>query len=69
MIWMESTDVGTIMNVGRKLKGRKSYVAPRLQHLSPDAAKGLLSRHAKTSDTELQQLIESVDQIHGAKGS
>jgi hypothetical protein len=66
---MESTDVGKTTNAGRKLKARKPYVAPRLQRVSPVAAKGLLSRDADASDTQLQQMIESVDQIDGAKGS
>jgi hypothetical protein len=66
---MEATDVRKMMDVDVKLKVCKPYVAPKLQRLSPVAAKGLLSRHAKRSDTELRQLIESVDQIHGAKGS
>ena len=66
---MESTDVSKIMNAGRKLKACKPYVAPSLQRLSAEVAKGLLSRHADTSDTDLQQMIESVDQLHGAKGS
>lgn len=64
---MESTEVGKKMNVGRKLKVCKPYVAPRLQRLSPDAAKGLLLRHA--DDSELRQMIETADQLHGAKGS
>ena len=66
---MESTEVGKKMNVGRKSKVCKPYVAPRLQRLSPDAAKGLLLRDGDTDDSELRQMIETVDQLHGAKGS
>ena len=66
---MESTDTGKMVNAGRKLKIRKRYVAPKLQRLSPDAAKSLLLRKADTHDSELQQLIDSVDRLHGAKGS
>jgi hypothetical protein len=66
---MEATEVGKTMNFGRKLKVCKPYVAPKLQRLSPVAVKGLLSRHADTSDAELEQLIESVDRLLGAKGS
>ena len=66
---MESTDIGKMMNVGRKSKVRKPYVAPKLQRLGPVAVKGLISRHADTSDTELRQFIEIVDHLHGAKGS
>lgn len=66
---MESTDMDKIMNAGRKLKVCKPYAAPSLQRLSPVVAKGLLSRHADMKDTELRQMIESVDQLHGAKGS
>jgi hypothetical protein len=65
---MESTDVGKMMNV-RKLKSRKPYVPPKLRRLSPAEAKSLLSRRDDTSAKELQQLIESVNQFHGAKGS
>ncbi len=65
---MQSTDVGRKMNVIR-LKVCKPYVAPRLQRLSPAIVKSRLSRDADTSDSELQQLIESVDHLHGAKGS
>jgi|tagenome__1003787_1003787.scaffolds.fasta_scaffold10081360_1 hypothetical protein len=66
---MESTDVGKTMGVGRKLKVCKSYVAPKLQRLSPDVAKGLLLRDAETDDSELRQILESMDQLDGAKGS
>ena len=66
---MESIDVGKMMNADRKLKVGKYYVAPRLQHLRPDAAKGLLFRDADTNDSELQRIIENIDQLHGAKGS
>jgi hypothetical protein len=61
-------DVGKMMNADRKRKVRKHYVAPRLQHLSSDPAKGLLFRDADTNDSELQRIIE-IDQLHGAKGS
>jgi hypothetical protein len=66
---MESTDVGKMMNVTRKLKVSKPYVAPKLQRLSPDAAKSLLLRDADTDDSGPRQIIDSVDQLHGAKGS
>jgi hypothetical protein len=66
---MESIDVGKMMNAGRKLKVRKHYVAPRLQHLRPDAAKVQLFGDADTKDSELQLIIENIDQLHGAKGS
>jgi hypothetical protein len=66
---MESTDVGKMMNAVRKLKVCKPYVAPELRRLSPALVKSLLSRVVDTRDNELQQLIESVDQLHGAKGS
>ena len=66
---MQSTDVGKTMNAGGKSKVCKPYLAPRLQRLNPGAAKGLLSRHADTSDSELQQMMECVDQLNGAKGS
>lgn len=66
---MESTDVSNMMNVVRKTKVWKPYVAPRLQRLSTDVVKVLLSREAEKSDTEFRQLIESVDHLHGAKGS
>ena len=65
---MESTNVEK-MNATRKLKIRKPYVAPRLQRISPDAAKDLLLRDADTNDPELRQIIERIDQLHGAKGS
>ena len=58
------------MNVVQKLKVRKPYSAPNLRRLIPAEAKSLLSRRRDdTSDKELQQLIESVNQIYGAKGS
>ena len=66
---MGSTEVGKMINAVPSLKVCKPYVAPRVQRLSPMAVKGLLSRRGDTSDSELQQLIESVDQLHGAKGS
>ncbi|MGH9517243.1 MAG: hypothetical protein ACRD3P_16370 [Terriglobales bacterium] len=66
---MESTDVGKMMNV-RKLKSRKPYVAPKLRRLIPAEATSLVSRRRDdTSAKELQQLMESVNQFHGAKGS
>jgi hypothetical protein len=65
---MESGDAGKKMNVIR-LKVCKPYVAPRLQRLSPALVKSRLSRDADTSDSELQQWIESVDHLHGAKDS
>jgi hypothetical protein len=65
---MESGEVGKKVSVVR-MKVFKPYVAPRLQRLSPALAKSRLSRDADTSDSELQQLIESVDHLHGAKGS
>lgn len=66
---MESIDVGKMMNADRKPKARRHYVAPRLQHLSSDVAKGLLFRDADTNDSEIQRIIENIDQLHGAKGS
>jgi hypothetical protein len=66
---MESTVVAKMMNDSRKLKVAKPYVAPKLQRLSSDAAKGLLLRNAHTDDSELRQMIESVDHLHEAKGS
>jgi hypothetical protein len=66
---MESTNADKTTNAGQKLKVRKPYVAPKLQHVRPVAVKGLLSRDADASDTQLQQMIESVDQLDGAKGS
>jgi len=66
---MESIDVGKMMNADRKLNVGKYYVAPRLQHLRPDAAKAQLFRDADTKDSELQLIIENIDQLHGAKGS
>lgn len=66
---MESTDVDKMMSVDRKLKVCKPYVAPRVQRLNPEAAKDLLLRDADTNDSELRQMIENVDQLHGAKGS
>jgi hypothetical protein len=66
---MKSTDVDKMINVVQTLRVCKPYVAPRLQRLSPVVAKGLLSRYADTSDSKVQQMIECVDQLHGAKGS
>ena len=66
---MESTDLGKIVNAEPKLRVRKRYVAPQLQRLSPVALKALLTRDAAASDTQLQQMIESDDELHGAKGS
>jgi hypothetical protein len=66
---MELTDAGKTTNAGRKSKARKPYVAPRLQRVSSVAVKRLLLRDADASDTQLQQMIESVDQLDGAKGS
>ena len=66
---MESTNAGKTTKASQKLKVRKPYVAPRLQRVSPVAVKDLLSRDADASDTQLQQMVESADQIDGAKGS
>ena len=66
---MESTDMEKVMDATRKLKIRKPYVAPRLQRISPDAAKDLLLPDADTNDPKLRQMIERIDQLHGAKGS
>jgi hypothetical protein len=65
---MESTDVGKTINIEGKLEP-KPYVAPGLQRLSPDAAKRLLLRDADTNDSELRQMLESNEQVDGAKGS
>ena len=65
---MESIDE-KLMIARQKLKVRKPYAAPGFQRLSPVAALRLLSRHADNSDTELRQMIESVDHLHGEKGS
>jgi hypothetical protein len=65
---MKSTDVGEI-NVTRKVKVGKPYVAPKLRRLSPAQVESLLSRDPDTSDKDFRQLIESVNQLHGAKGS
>jgi hypothetical protein len=64
---MESTDVDKTMKAGWQLKVSKAYVAPRIKRLTPVAVKDFLSRHADTS--EFQQMIESSDHLHGAKGS
>jgi hypothetical protein len=66
---MESTDMEKGMGATRKLKIRKPYVAPKLQRISPDAAKDLLLPDADTNDPKLRQMIERIDQLHGAKGS
>ena len=66
---MESIDVEKMMNVTRKLKVRKPYLAPRLQRVSLDVAKDLLFSDRDTNDPELRQMIERVDQLNGAKGS
>jgi hypothetical protein len=66
---MESTDIGNMMNVVSTLKAPKPYVPPRLQRLSPALVKSRLSRDADPNDSELRQLFQSVDQLHGAKGS
>lgn len=65
---MDSTDE-KLMTARQKLKVRKPSVAPRFQSLSPVAALRLLSRHADNSYTELRQMIESIDHLHGEKGS
>ena len=57
------------MGATRKFKIRKPYVAPKLQRISPDAAKDLLLPDADTNDPKLRQMIERIDQLHGAKGS
>ena len=66
---MESADVGKVMNATRKLQFRKLYVAPRLQRARPDVAKRLILTKADPNDSELRQMTESVDQLHGAEGS
>jgi hypothetical protein len=66
---MESIDVEQMMNVTRKLKVRKPYLAPRLRRISLGAAKDLLLSDRDTNDPELRQMIERVDQLNGAKGS
>jgi hypothetical protein len=66
---MKSTDVGKMMNVVQRVKVCKPYEPPKLLRLSPALLKRLLSRDTYTSDNELQQLIESVDQLRGAKDS
>ena len=65
---MESTDVEK-MNATRKLKVRNPYVAPRHERMSTYTAKDLLLSDADTNDPELRQMIERIDQLHGAKGS
>ena len=65
---MESTDVEK-MNATRKLKVRNPYVAPRLERMSTYTAKDLLLSDADTNDPELRQMIERIDELHGAKGS
>lgn len=65
---MESTDVGK-MNADGYLKICKPYVAPTLRRLNPAVAKDLLLRYADVNDSEVQQMIECVDQLPGAKGS
>jgi hypothetical protein len=66
---MEPTDVEKMMNATRKLKVRKPYVAPQLERMSPHTAKDLLLPDADRNDPELRQMIERIDQLHGAKGS
>jgi hypothetical protein len=66
---MESTDVSKMMDVVRQLKVCKPYVAPKLRRLSPALVKSLLSLDFDRSNNELQQLMESVDQLHRAKGA
>jgi hypothetical protein len=66
---MESTDVGKMMNVVRRLEVSKPYEPPKLMHVSPGLLKRLFSRNTYTTDKELLQLIESVNQLQGAKDS
>lgn len=65
---MESTDVEK-MHATRKLKVRKPYAAPRVERMSTYTAKDLLLPDADTNDPQLRQMIERIDQLHGAKGS
>ena len=71
---MESSDVhksmtADQMTAAEEMKVGKSYVAPGLKPLSPEAAKGLLLRHADAGDPEVQQLLDCVDELQGEKGS
>ena len=66
---MESADVEKIVSVGQKSKVCKPYVAPKFENLSPEAAKDRLLQNADANDSELRQMIEIVDELHGAKGS
>ena len=66
---MESTDVGKKMSFGRTQKVCQPYTAPRLPRLDPVGVQGLLLLLADKSDTEFQQIIDSIDHPHGEKGS
>ena len=66
---MESTDVDKTMSTKLKSEICKTYVSPSFRRLSLAAARNLLSRHTDRNDTKLQQIIEGIDQLHGAKGS
>ena len=65
---MKPEVVANMTNVVDKLKVCKPYAAPELGRLSPAIVKSLLSQDAGMSASELQQLIESDDQLHGVKG-
>jgi hypothetical protein len=71
---MESSDVGKPMTTAQaptdqEMKVGKSYLAPALKRLSPEAAKGVLLQHADVGNPEVQQMLDRVDELQGEKGS
>lgn len=66
---MESTDVEKGMSFGRKQKVCQPYTAPMLQRVDPLGVQSLFLLLADQSDTEFQQIIDSIDHPHEEKGS
>jgi len=51
------------------MKRRRPYVAPTCKRVTPGVAKELLLRKADTGDSEVQHMLESIEELQKHNGS
>lgn len=49
-------------------KGKKAYVAPACNRLTPQEAKELLLRRADVSDSEVMNMLQCIEKLEKQKG-
>lgn len=65
---MNLTDTGQVAAV-QSTDSRRSYSAPRLKCVTPEAAREILLRHSDANDPEIKFMLAGIEQLQTPKGS